>query len=98
VNIKYPADFSRAPYTIIASGVTTLPQKITFPFSLVNNPSSPYPGISPAYNEIIPAWLLTDNLFTLKRNEGKYKARNKARRTPFEFDVFRPDTIDLMRD
>ncbi len=98
VNIKYPADLSRAPYTIIASGVTTLPQKVTFPFSLINNPSASYPGVSPAYNEMIPAWLLTDNMFTLKRNEGKYKARNKAKRTQFVFDVFRPDTVDLMLD
>jgi len=98
VNIKYPADFSRAPYTIVASGVTTLPQKVTFPFSLINSPWSSYAGISPAYNEIIPAWLLTDNMFTLKRNEGKYKARNKAKRTAFVFDVFRPEIVDLMRD
>jgi hypothetical protein len=98
VNIKYPADLSRAPYTIVASGVTTLPQKVTFPFSLINSPAAAYTGISPAYNEIIPAWLLTDNMFTLKRNEGKYKARNKAKRTQFEFDVFRPEIVELMRD
>jgi hypothetical protein len=98
VNIKFPADFSRAPYTIIASGVTMLPQKLTFPFSLVNTPAARWPDISPAFNELIPAWLLTDNLFTLKRNEAKYRARNRARRTPFAFEVFRPDTVDLMRD
>ncbi|MFP6613756.1 MAG: DUF4954 family protein [Pirellulales bacterium] len=97
-NIKFPSDFSRAPYSIIASGVSALPQKVTFPFSLINSPFANYEGISPAYNEIIPAWLLTDNMYTLKRNEGKYKDRNKARRTRFVFDVFRPDTIDLMRD
>jgi hypothetical protein len=98
VNIKFPSDFSRAPYTIIASGVSTLPQKLTFPFSLVNTPAAHWPGISPAFNEIIPAWLLTDNLYTLKRNEAKYRARNRARRTALAFEVFRPDTVDLMRD
>jgi hypothetical protein len=96
VNIKYPADLSRAPYSIIATGVTTLPQKVTFPFSLINSPSSTFAGVSPAYNEIIPAWQLVDNMFALKRNEGKYKARNKAKRTQFEFDVFRLNIIDLM--
>jgi hypothetical protein len=98
VNIKYPADFSRAPYTIIASGVTTLPQRITFPFSLINRPGASMPEISPAYNEIMPAWVLIDNMFTLKRNEGKYKARNRAKRTAFDFDVFRPEIVDLMID
>jgi hypothetical protein len=96
--IKFPADFSRAPYTVIACGVITLPQMLAFPFSLVNLPSVQRPGLSPALNEIVPAWLLRDNLFALKRNEGKYRARNRARRTRFDFGVFRPETVDLMRD
>ncbi|HID10104.1 MAG TPA: DUF4954 family protein [Candidatus Latescibacteria bacterium] len=98
VNIKFPANFTEAPYSIFATGVTTLPQKISFPFSLVNTPAAVYSSISPAYNEIVPAWLLTDNIFTLRRNEGKFKDRNKARRTKFVFDVFRPDTVDLMKE
>ena len=98
VNIKYPSDFTRAPYTIVAMGVSTLPQKLGFPFSLVNKPWGPAPGVSPAYNEIIPAWVLRENLYALKRTEGKFRARNRARRTPFDFAVFRPDTVDLMRD
>src|SRR5262249_50058277 len=48
VNVKFPADFSKAPYSIIASGVTTLPQKVTFPFSLINAPSAQFPDVSPA--------------------------------------------------
>jgi len=95
-NIKFPSDFTRAPYTIIASGVATLPQKVTFPFSLINTPAASYPGISPAYNEIMPAWVLSDNIFTIRRNEGKYKARNKARRSTFDFEVLRPEIIDMM--
>jgi hypothetical protein len=98
VNVKYPSDFSRAPYSIIACGVTTLPQKLALPFSLVSLPAARFPDVSPAYNQIIPAWLLTDNLYALRRNEGKYRSRNRARRTPLEFEVFRPHTIDLMRD
>ena len=97
-NIKFPSDFTRAPYTIIASGVATLPQKVTFPFSLINTPAALYPGISPAYNEIMPAWVLSDNIFTIRRNEGKYQARNKARRSTFDFEVLRPEIIDMMLD
>jgi hypothetical protein len=98
VNVKFPADFTQAPYTIMACGVTSLPQKVRFPFSLVNTPSSHHADISPAFNEIIPAWLLTDNLYTLNRNEAKYQARNKARRTQLTFEIFRPDIVDLLRD
>jgi hypothetical protein len=98
VNVKFPADLSRSPYSILASGITTLPQKVAFPFSLINSPLGPLPGIPPAYNEIIPAWLLTDNLYPLTRNEVKFRARNQARRHTLEFRVFRPEIVDLMRD
>jgi hypothetical protein len=98
VNIKYPADFTRAPYSIIACGVTTLPQRLALPFSLVSLPTASFPHVPPAYNQIVPAWLLTDNLYTLRRCEAKYRSRNRARRTPLELEVFRPPIIELMRD
>jgi hypothetical protein len=44
----------------------------------------------------MPGWVLSDNIYTVKRNEGKYIKRNKARRTQFVFEVFRPDIVDLM--
>lgn len=96
VNVKFPCDFTSAPYTILASGVTLLPQKVTYPFSLIVSSDATHEGISPAYNEIIPAWVLSDNIYAVKRNEGKYEKRNKARRTKFVFEVFRPDIIDMM--
>jgi hypothetical protein len=98
VNIKFPADFTEAPYSVVACGVTTLPQKVRFPFSLINLPSAHRPGVSPAYNEITPAWMLRDNLYALKRNEAKYRARNRARRAALRFELFCPETVDLMRD
>lgn len=96
VNIKFPSDFSKAPYSIIATAVNALPQRVEFPFSLINSPAERINGVSPAYNEIFPGWVLSDNIFTVKRNEGKYIKRNKAKRTEFIFEVFRPDIIDLM--
>ena len=96
VNIKMPSDFSRAPYCIIATAVNALPQKLEMPFSLINTPAALHPGISPAYNEIMPGWVLSDNIFSIKRNEGKYIKRNKAKRTQFVFEVFRPDIVELM--
>jgi hypothetical protein len=98
VNIKFPTDLTRSPYTIIASGVNMLPQKVEFPFSLINTPAAVYPGISPAYNELIPGWVLSDNIYMVKRNEGKYAKRNKAKRSQFTFEVFRPEIVDMMLD
>ena len=98
VNIKFPANFERAPYTIIATGVTTLPQKVEFPFSLINSPAQTFEGVSPAYNEIIPAWSLLDNAYALARNETKFRDRNRARRTPVEFEVLRPEIVDVVKE
>jgi carbonic anhydrase/acetyltransferase-like protein (isoleucine patch superfamily) len=95
-NIKFPADFSQAPYSIFATGVSTLPQKIEFPFSLIQSPTMHFDGISPSFNEIVPAWVLSDNIYMLLRNESKYKKRNKAKRTSFNFTVFRPDIVEKM--
>jgi len=95
-NIKFPSNFTKAPYTIIATAVNALPQKVEFPFSLINSPADRFEGISPAYNEIMPGWVLSDQIYMVKRNEGKYIKRNKARRSQFVFEVFRPDIVDLM--
>ena len=96
VNIKFPSNFSGSPYALIASGCTCLPQKMDFPFALVNSPAERIEGISPVYNEMMPGWVLSDNIYAVMRNEGKYKKRNKAKREKFVFDVFRPDIVDQM--
>jgi hypothetical protein len=98
VNIKFPANFERAPYTIIATGVTTLPQKVEFPFSLINSPAQTFEGVSPAYNEITPAWSLVDNAYALARNESKLRERNRARRTVVETEVLRPEIVDMIKE
>ena len=98
VNVKFPSDFTKAPYSIVATAVNSLPQKLLFPFSLINSPAERFDGISPAYNEVMPGWVLSDNIFTVRRNEGKYKKRNKARRSQIVFEVFRPEIVDMMID
>jgi len=96
-NVKFPADFSRSPYTIVATGLTTLPQKLEFPFSLISQPEEIQSGIPPAYNRIIPAWGLRNNLYTLYRNEEKVLGRNKAANLVFDADPLRPEIVELMR-
>lgn len=96
VNVKFPADFTSAPYGLIATAVDTLPQKVEFPFCLINKRSRDFADVPPAYNEIFPAWVLSENLYAVLRNEGKYKKRNKAKRTQFVFDVFRRDIVEMM--
>jgi carbonic anhydrase/acetyltransferase-like protein (isoleucine patch superfamily) len=96
VNIKFPADFSVSPYTLIATGITTLPQKVEFPFSLINSVSAVFPDVPPAYHEIFPGWTLAENYYMILRNEDKFRKRNQARRTEFDADVFRPEIVEHM--
>ncbi len=98
VNIKFPANFQQSPYSIISTGVCTLPQKVAFPFSLINSPSTLFEGISPAFNELMPGWVLINNMYMLIRNEGKYRDRDKAKRNKIDYRIFRRDIIDLMID
>src|SRR5262249_49703879 len=95
--VKFPANLRLAPYSIVAAGVQLLPQKVEFPFALINLPSARFPDIAPAYNEIEPGWVLAHNAYMLKRNEQKYRARNQARRTAIAVEVFHPGTVRLMR-
>ena len=98
VNVKFPCDFSRAPYTVVACGTNLSPQKVTFPFSLVAPPQEHFTDVPPTFNQISPAWMLRENVYALKRNEDKFRARNRARRNRFDFAVFRRETVELMRD
>ena len=98
-SIKFPADFSRAPFSIIATGVTTLPQRVEFPFSLICKPFQDIQGIPPAFNQIIPAWVLSDNMFAVRRNDRKYTERNRASMwKPREEGSIRRDTAVLIRE
>jgi len=97
-SIKYPANYKESPYSIIATGVTTLPQKISMPFSLIMAPTKIFDDQSPAYNEIRPGWLLSDNLYALFRNEDKYRSRDKSKRMTIDFTVLRPEIIDLITE
>jgi hypothetical protein len=97
-SVKYPANFMRAPYSIIATGVTTLPQRMEYPFSLIVEPTSPREEVPLALNRLIPAWVLSDNLYAIMRNQQKFAARNKARRTSLDLSLFREETVRLMEE
>ncbi len=85
--IKFPADFRDAPYSLIAAGTCTLPQRMAFPFSLINQPSAGIPELGPAINEIIPGWMWSDNVYSLLRRSYKSETSDQARRHRFGPDA-----------
>ncbi|MDR1624903.1 MAG: DUF4954 family protein [Spirochaetia bacterium] len=111
-NIKYPADYSCSPYTVIASGVTTLPQRVEYPFSLIipqeggcpgissgvssGIPSDIPPAIPPGCNRLIPAWVLSDNFYLVERCKRKFAQRSRTPHLVQEFDPLHAGAIRLM--
>ncbi len=96
VLVKYPANFSRAPYTLIASGATLLPQELRFPFSLIVPPRTRSDGVAEGYNQLYPGWLLYAAPYAVVRNELKFATRNRCRHNTLLSDVLRFDTVQLM--
>ncbi|DBA02253.1 TPA: hypothetical protein N0F65_007663 [Lagenidium giganteum] len=97
-NIKFPSNFTKSPYSVIATAVSTLPQQVDMPFSLINTPGHMMSSLSPAINEISPGWVLAHCVFTVLRNEHKFRTRNKSKRTQVEPEIFRPEVINYMKD
>lgn len=78
VNIKFPSNFRESPFTLIASGLTTLPQRLKFPFSLIRPGDPQLVGVPPRLNEIVPGWNYAKNAYALDRNAYKYCIRGKG--------------------
>jgi hypothetical protein len=91
-SIKFPANFSEAPYSLFATGVTTLPQRLAFPFSLIAEPSFPIPAEAEGLNEILPGWMWSRNAYALVRSAYKYQDRNRAPRHPLPDPAAPPDS------
>ena len=91
-SVKFPANFTEAPYSIIATGSTTLPQRVTLPFSLIATPMIDTAGTyPPGINQILPAWGLYANAYALFRNQRKFAARDRAHRHPPVGGIITPD-------
>lgn len=94
-SVAYPADLAAAPYTILAAGVSTLPQRLAFPFSLVTTPAeSVAEGRVPrAFNELLPGWGLYANAYAINRMELKFARRDRTSDGRIPYQVLRPPII-----
>ena len=91
VNINFPANLSRSPYSIVAAGVSCMPQRVEFPFSLIRQPTAALEGVPTAWNEIRPGWMLAENAFALKRRELRL-----AERGTVQCELLSKDIVDMM--
>jgi hypothetical protein len=70
-SIKFPANYEDAPYSLFATGVSMPPQRLAFPFSLINQPQGDAPAGTQGRNEIVPGWMWSDNAYSLARRAYK---------------------------
>jgi len=97
-SIKFPANYEKSPYSIIATGVTTLPQKVEYPFSLINTPGQRIHQMPLSYNELSAGWVLSMNLYIIMRNRLKFKSRNRATRFLPDMEIFRHDLVETVKE
>jgi len=74
-SVKFPANFSEAPFTMLATGTICEPQRLKFPFSLLKNSPSAYAGL----NEIVPGWVYSKNIYGVYRSIYKWDKRSGAK-------------------
>ena len=98
VSVKFPADYSRSPYSILATGITTLPQKVCFPFSLISRPVHRPGEVPDGYNQIFPGRVLMENLYCLARNSWKYRNRATAVHTQLSLGFPGDDVVEMTRE
>ncbi|MEK7414022.1 MAG: DUF4954 family protein [Planctomycetota bacterium] len=99
--IRLPADLHEAPYSVVQMGVSTLPQKVSFPFSLISVPVEalvdPDDQVPRAYNEILPGWGLWANAYGIVRSELKFAKRDHSRRHVIDYKILRPGIMRLVK-
>lgn len=99
--IRFPTDFSEAPYSVVGLATSTLPQRMRYPFSLIMIPAEALDEsashVPRAYNELIPAWALHSNAYGLVRTELKFAKRDHAKRHQIDYKVLRPSIMRLVK-
>lgn len=93
--VKFPANYTRSPYSVIATGLITGPQRVSFPFSLLSILDDAPPDAPSGYNRLIPGWMFSHNLFAVLRDERKFAARLGT--SVEETSAIREDIIEYVR-
>ncbi len=96
-SVKFPCSLERAPFSIVATGVTTLPQRLEMPFSLICAPTRAYEGLSPALNEVRPGWVLGSNLYSLWRSMEKFPSRRRSVHTGVVHPVLSRECAEIVQ-
>lgn len=89
--VQFPSSFAEAPFSLIATAVDLLPQRLEFPFSLISRPRLRPEGLAEGYNHLIPAWMIESNFSALLRNNSKFRDRGEP-----EYSLFRPEICRLV--
>ncbi|MCH7504473.1 DUF4954 family protein [PVC group bacterium] len=92
-NIRFPSHFMEAPYLFIAAGLEVPSQKVRYPFSLMRRCLGNI-GRNGCENELLPGWVLSENLYGLERNRQKWGQRNEAKRSMMNSEFLHPGIVE----
>ena len=71
--VKFPANFSEAPWTLVATGAVVPPGRLRLPFSLVRSEAGQ------ELPRVQPGWMWLHNAYSLERAERKLASRDRTR-------------------
>lgn len=94
-SVKFPGNHRNAAFSILATGVTLPPSKMELPFSLILQAQN-FAGEVQAELELIPAWMLLHNRYSLVRSSWKTQSRNKSKRYQFTSHYLNPRSVNSM--
>jgi hypothetical protein len=93
-SVKFPAHFRNAPYTVIATGTVTMPQKMEFPFSCIVPRDAGTADAPPGYNRLLPGWCIYRNMYMCVRGAYKYAKRGIGTWEAGFLEVFRKPVME----
>ena len=93
-SIKFPAMHRDAAYSLVASGIMMPIGKIEFPFSLICDSLSE--SKQACAIELVPAWMLLENRYSLIRSTWKFRHRNHAKHYELKRHYLNSTTIQMV--
>jgi len=101
VVFQNPVNLVESPHILLQTGIQISGrQRVVMPFALMGAPEvtalAKIGAKQRPYNEVVPGWVLRYLPYMLFRNEDKWSARQNALRHRFNYEIFQPETADLM--
>lgn len=90
--VRFPANFSESPWTLVSTGTIVPPGRMRLPFALVR--SEPGQNLPRAQ----PGWMWLHNAYALERAELKLASRDRTRAKSCQRPLLHPSLLSLVQE